>query len=87
MVNAARAALSERDLYAKTHAGTWHLFSEEFAKPGQFDAELAGKGSTIEKLREGADYDAAEVTEPQARSVFGDAERFVAAVTELIDAG
>jgi uncharacterized protein (UPF0332 family) len=84
MVYAARAALSERDLYAKTHAGTWHLFGEEFVKCGQFDAELAGRGPAIEKLQEGTDYDAAPVTEDQARATLADAERFVGAVFDLL---
>src|SRR3954451_16725309 len=31
MLYAARAALSERDRHARSHAGTWGLFREEFA--------------------------------------------------------
>jgi uncharacterized protein (UPF0332 family) len=34
MLYAARAALSERDRSARTHAGIWALFREEFVLPG-----------------------------------------------------
>jgi uncharacterized protein (UPF0332 family) len=37
MLYAARAALSERGEYAKTHSGTWTLFSQVFVAPGEFD--------------------------------------------------
>lgn len=37
MLDAARAALSEHDEYAKTHSGTWTLLSERFAATGAFD--------------------------------------------------
>lgn len=38
MLNAARAALSEEDSYAKTHSGTWTLFRETFVATERFDA-------------------------------------------------
>ncbi len=34
MFYGARAALSERDAYAKTHAGTWNEFQRVFVTPG-----------------------------------------------------
>ena len=36
MLYAARAALSERDLHAKTHSGVWGLFGKELVATGQF---------------------------------------------------
>jgi hypothetical protein len=41
ILNAARAALSERGEYAKTHSGTWTLFSKVFVSTGEFDRELS----------------------------------------------
>lgn len=35
-----RAALSERDEFAKTHSGTWTLFSQIFVASGEFDQRL-----------------------------------------------
>ena len=37
MLNAANAALSERGEHAKTHSGTWTLFSRVFVATGEFD--------------------------------------------------
>jgi uncharacterized protein (UPF0332 family) len=37
MLYAARAALSERDRHARSHAGSWSLFREEFVLTGEFD--------------------------------------------------
>jgi uncharacterized protein (UPF0332 family) len=34
MLYAARAALSERDRHARSHAGTWAIFRDEFVAPG-----------------------------------------------------
>jgi len=45
MLYAARAALSERGEYAKTHSGTWTLFSQIFVAPGEFDVSGLRKGS------------------------------------------
>lgn len=41
MLYAARAALSERGEFAKTHSGTWTLFSQVFVAPGEFDQRLS----------------------------------------------
>ena len=40
MLYAARAALSEQELYAKTHTGTWNLFHRGFVADRRFDADL-----------------------------------------------
>jgi len=46
MLYAARAALSEGDEHAKTHSGTWTLFSERYVNAGRFD-----RGSCQERAR------------------------------------
>jgi uncharacterized protein (UPF0332 family) len=85
MLYAARAALSERDLNAKTHGGTWSLFAEHLVKDGPLDPELSAKSREIERLRYQADYDAAAFDRETAESVLGDAERFVGAVLAALD--
>ena len=85
MLYAARAALSERDLNAKTHRGTWSLFHEHLVKGGQIDEAIAAKAREAERLRYEIDYDAADIDRGLAQSVLADAERFVAAVLDAID--
>lgn len=77
---AARAALSERDRYAKTHSGTWALFGELFVRDGGFDAGLSGEVARLRELREAADYDVGPITPGQADAAIRLSERFVAAV-------
>lgn len=82
MLYAARAALSERDLYAKTHAGLWNLFYETFVKPGDFDAQLLAAARDWQREREQADYEAWLGSELEAVAAVELGERFIAAVEE-----
>jgi len=84
MLYAARAALSEQDAYAKTHAGTWNLFRERFVLGGVFDHALAGAAERSQKLREAADYDAVAGTPDEAAEMIALAERFVASVGAML---
>jgi uncharacterized protein (UPF0332 family) len=52
MLNAARAALSEQDEHAKTHAGTWTLFSAAFVATGEFDQGLSALARRAKVARE-----------------------------------
>lgn len=52
MLYAARAALSERGEYAKTHSGTWTLFSQVFVAPGEFDQGLSALARRAKDARE-----------------------------------
>ena len=81
---AARAALSERDRYAKTHGGTWHLFHEQLVVDGAFDPDLYRAAAAMQERREAADYDAARMNEPEAAELIDVAERFVTAVNDLL---
>ena len=83
-IYAARGALSERDRYAKTHRGTWHLFREEFVRTGPFDPKLAGAAASLQRQREEADYDAVRPSEHEAAAAVQTAERFVAAVQAML---
>jgi len=84
MLYAARAALSEEGLYAKTHQGTWTLFARTFVLPGRFDRDLARRATAAQEVREDADYEAAPPTSEQAQGVLADAEGFVAAVERML---
>lgn len=86
MLYAARAALSEGDHHAKTHAGTWDLFWRTLVAPGDFDEELAADARKLQRPREAADYDAAAFEDAFAAAAVATAERFVAAVRELVGA-
>lgn len=81
MFYAARAALSERDSYAKTHKGTWQLFAEQF---GDFDAELLADARKTQPQRERADYRAWVPSAQERDAVIEVAERFLAAIEALI---
>lgn len=83
MLYAARAALSEKDRYAKTHKGVWSLFSELFVRTGRFEKTLYDTVEDARKLREQSDYEAATMTQEEAEDVTSAAERFVAAVAEM----
>lgn len=84
MLNAARAALSEHDRYAKTHSGTWTLFGREFVAPGDFDRDLAGAATAAQRLRELGDYEARPPSRAQAEELVSTAETFVTAVAAML---
>lgn len=83
MLLAARAALSERDLYAKTHGGTWHLFHETFVKTGEFDPHLAAAAHDRQRQREQADYEARTTSREDAVQLVELGERFVGSVEAM----
>jgi len=84
MLYAARAALSERDLYAKTHGGAWSQFADTFVRTGEFDAGLAGSAGRAQEKRLLGDYEARPPTPGEAATIVADAEAFVAAVEEML---
>jgi uncharacterized protein (UPF0332 family) len=66
MLYAARAALSERGEFAKTHSGTWTLFSQVFVAPGEFDQRLSALARRAKDAREEGDYEAAPASAEEA---------------------
>lgn len=86
MLYAARAALSEEERYSKTHSGTWGLFRETFVVPGRFEPALYEDAHRTQQLREGTDYDAVIAPRAKAEQTVDLADRFVAAVAEVLDA-
>jgi hypothetical protein len=84
MLYGARAALSERDLYAKTHHGTWILLRQTLGAEKSFPLELVTEAELLAELREAADYDALVVEEDQAKRAVDSAQRFLSALDELL---
>lgn len=85
MLSAARAALSERDLYAKTHSGTWSLFSNEFVRTGAVGREWPGRAGKAQELREGGDYEAVRPDPEAAAEIVKWAQEFVDLIDGLFD--
>jgi uncharacterized protein (UPF0332 family) len=84
MLNAARAALSERDEYAKTHSGTWTLFSKVFVATGEFDQGLSALARRAKEAREQGDYEAAPPSAEEAAEFVGGTGDFIAAIERLL---
>jgi uncharacterized protein (UPF0332 family) len=85
MLNAARAALSERGEHAKTHSGTWTLFSKLFVTTGEFDPELSTLARQAKEAREKGDYEAAPPSAREAVDFVATAADFIAAVEKMLD--
>ena len=85
MLYGARAALSERDLHAKTHRGTWNLLRQTLVADGLFPPEVVADAERMAELREAADYDALVVEPEQAERAVASAERFLSALDEVLD--
>ena len=83
MLYGARAALSERDRHARSHAGTWALFREEFVLTGDFDVELAQAAQRAQARREASDYAAESFELSEAYGLVATAERFIDAIQAL----
>ncbi len=83
MLYAARAALSERETYARTHAGTWHELRQAFVEPGLLDRDLAARAQKVQPEREQADHEAWLPTVDEAGRVVELAIAFIAAVERL----
>lgn len=84
MLYAARAALSEEDVHAKTHRGTWSLFQETFVGTGRFDGGLLAEARHAQRVREASDYEAKVPGPEDAQASVDLAERFIQSVEELI---
>ncbi|HUN78368.1 MAG TPA: HEPN domain-containing protein [Solirubrobacteraceae bacterium] len=83
MLYAARAALSERGVSAKTHRGTWHEFRRAFVETGEVDSGLVASVQKVQPEREQADYDAWPAPAESAHQAIDLAGRFLAAIDDL----
>jgi uncharacterized protein (UPF0332 family) len=86
MLYAARAALSERDEYARTHGGTWHLFHERYVTTGAFDQHLHAMAHDAQRTREEGDYEAITPDPGEAERIVAGAADYIAAVEHMLDA-
>ncbi|MGH2940445.1 MAG: HEPN domain-containing protein [Solirubrobacterales bacterium] len=86
MLYAARAALSERGEFAKTHSGTWALFSQVFVAPGEFDQRLSALARRAKDAREEGDYEASPPSAEEATEFVGGAADFITAIEQLLAA-
>ncbi len=85
MLYAARAALSEREVGAKTHRGVWHELRRTFVDTGELDADLAAEVQKVQPEREQADYDAWFAPTADATHAIDLARRFLAAIETLTE--
>jgi len=85
MLYAARAALSERDEYARTHGGTWHLFHERYVSTGAFDQHLHAMAHGAQRAREEGDYEAITPDRDEAERIVAGAADYIAAVEHMLD--
>jgi uncharacterized protein (UPF0332 family) len=85
MLYAARAALSERDEYARTHGGTWHLFHERYVITGAFDQELHAMAHRAQHAREGGDYEAVTPDRGEAERIVAGAAEYITAIEHMLD--
>jgi uncharacterized protein (UPF0332 family) len=85
--HAARAALMLEDETPNTHKGIKARFSYHFIRTGRLPRELTRTLGTAESLRSKADYDVGGfITVEAVEPILAQAERFVEAVADLIDA-
>lgn len=84
MLYAARAALSERGEFAKTHSGTWTLFSQVFVAPGEFDQRLSALARRAKDAREEGDYEAAPPSAEEAAAFVKGTAEFITAIERLL---
>jgi uncharacterized protein (UPF0332 family) len=86
MLYAARAALSERDEYARTHSGTWHLFHERYVTTGAFDQHLHAQAHDAQRAREEGDYEAITPDRGEAERIVAGAAEHIAAIEHVLEA-
>ena len=78
MFYAARALLSEKNIYPKTHHGVISQFGLKFVKEGHFKKEIFVLFARAQEDREEADYGLlAEIEEEEAEKIIEGAEQFL----------
>jgi uncharacterized protein (UPF0332 family)/predicted nucleotidyltransferase len=86
VLNAARAALSERDLFARTHDGTWELAYRELVLPGLLPRDFHRWAKRLQGKREDVHYKCMRLTPAEAAEAYAAAESFVRGAEKLLDA-
>jgi uncharacterized protein (UPF0332 family) len=85
MLYAARAALSERDEYARSHSGTWHLFHDRYVTTGAFDQHLHALAQRAQKIRQEGDYEAVTPDRAEAEGFVNGAADFIVAIERMLE--
>ena len=85
MFSAAKTALSEEDVFARTHTGVWHRFHEMFVVTGRFPAALHARAARGEEERLKADYESARYSSEDGLDAVQAAERFLAATLGMLE--
>lgn len=78
MFYAARALLSEKNRYPKTHRGVISQFGLKFVKEGEFEKEIFDLFARAQEDREEADYGLlSEIEEEEAKKIIEGADKFL----------
>ena len=78
MFYAARALLSEKNIYPKTHRGVISQFGLKFVKEGEFEKEIFDLFARAQEDREEADYGLlSETDDDEAKKIIEGAEKFL----------
>lgn len=86
MFFAAKALLSERDIYPRTHRGLISQFGLELVKNGEFKKELFDLLTRAQEDREEADYGLfTELSKNEAEIVINGAELFLEECKSILD--
>lgn len=78
MFYAARALLSEKNIYPKTHRGVISQFGLKFVKEGEYEKEIFDLFARAQEDREEADYGLlSEIEEEEAKKIIEGADKFL----------
>jgi len=85
-LNAARALLSEDDVFVRGHGGMWNELRARYVTSGQIDDGLYARAAALQERREQADYGSRTAKEPFPHFTRADGERAVETAEELLRA-
>ncbi len=86
MFFAARALLSMKDMYPKTHRGVISKVAEEFVKDKKLSQDVFRDFAATQEEREKADYGIiSDISKDDAKDAVMAAERFIGAAKELLE--
>jgi uncharacterized protein (UPF0332 family) len=84
MLNAARAALADRDIYPKTDRGVWSHLDSDLVAAGEFDRDLSDLAMRAWSAFERVDREADPADPAEAAELVAGAAEFVAAVERML---
>lgn len=85
MFFAARALLSTRDIYPKTHRGVISKIAEEFVKTNKLNSDTFRDFASTQEEREKADYGImSDISKDDAEDAIIAAERFIGEIKRIL---